>query len=97
MRLDGLSGTPNVDLGQTKTSRPVNTTDTTTTDSSAAAAATETYQSTGGFDSLLKELQTIPFIRNEAVANAASKLAGGDLDGPEAVDKVVQAIMQTVT
>ncbi len=97
MRLDGLSANPNVDLGQTKASRPVNNTDTNTSDSASVAAATETYQSTGGFDSLLKELQNIPFIRNEAVANAASRLAGGDLDGPDAVDKVVQAIMQTVS
>ena len=97
MRLDGLSANPNIDVGQTKTSRPASPSDSTPADSGPTAVATETYQSTGGFDSLVKELQTIPFIRPDAVTGASGRLASGELDGADATDKVVSAILETTS
>jgi hypothetical protein len=96
MRLDGLSASPNVDLGQTQTTRPVNTADSTLTTSAASAASTETFQPTGSFDALLKEVQNAPSVRAEVVANATSRLSTGDLDSPTAKAQVVQAILESL-
>lgn len=96
MRLDGLSASSNVDLGQTKTTRTPSTTESNATDGASTVPATETFQPTGGYDALLKQVQNDPVVRSEVVASAASKLNNGELDTPTAKAQVVQAILQSM-
>src|SRR5580692_11690450 len=65
-----------------------------TTAPSGSPADTSTFAMTDQLAQLLAAVRNSPDVRPDAVANAASKLASGELDTPQAATDTANAILQ---